>query len=118
MFWASIVQKLLQKLLIVQSKNSSKFSGSELHISSNVLFNENQNFFENLLGQSWFRRNLSLGPLNRGIFNAELNRHKRQFYTAFKFDIEPKISKTEYQQMLILYNKLMNFNSLFKPVFT
>lgn len=59
----------MQKLLIVQLRNSRIFSTEEFYADgSNILMDDNNSFYPDLLrrGRSWLSGNIFLGPRNRG----------------------------------------------------
>lgn len=108
----SRLRRSIQKLFIVQVKNTELFSNNELYrIGLNILSNENYHFFEDLLrrASSWLSGNIFLGPQNRGPFNPHYNLNEHDSFRAFEFDVEPIIGRLQYEFLLLLFQDLQEF---------
>lgn len=107
------IRRTMQKLLIVQMKNSHIFSKEDQYnIAVNVQSNENDTFFAEMFGRAytWLNGNIFLGPHNRGPFSPEFGMSdERALITAFELDVEPIIGGRHFRESLDLFHELMIF---------
>lgn len=82
------LRRSMQKLLIVQMRNSQAFSDEEWYTIRSNLESSNANFFTELFRRrnSWLRGNIFLGPRNRGPFSPEFEMPAALTLTAFEID--------------------------------
>lgn len=106
------IRRTLQKLLLVQMKNTLIFSNEDrLNIAVNVQSNENGTFFAEMFARAytWLDGNIFLGPRDRGLFNPEFQKNGQELNRAFEKNAEPIIGARHYEESFELFHELMIF---------
>lgn len=106
------LRRSMQKLLIVQVRNSRGFSNEEwFTISSNFRSRSRVNFFPEMFrrANTWFSGNVFLGPTGRGPFNPDFGRNDEQLEFAFERRVLPIIGPTQYHKLFVIFSKLTLF---------
>lgn len=106
------IRRSMQKILIVQVRNSHEFSNQDWYdVQSGLQSNANQTFFLNMFGRaySWLNGNVFLGPPNRGPFDPKFEKTEDELLEAFEYDAEQIIGTTHYRESLTLFYQLLDF---------